>query len=436
VRPGRWASALTLTAVVAAVVLVIAVAGGGGGHRVTVVAESATWMIPGLEVRAAGRVVGSVTSAEPTRIGSARVQLQIDDPSVWPLPVGTTAQFRWAGTIAFTNRYVELDLAKPGGRSLPDGGVISGQDVVPPVELDQLTNIFDAGTRHNLKALLDNGGPTLARAQSGLAATLERAPAALQQARAALDEIGGDPGPLDTLVRSADSIVHAVQSSNPGVGALVTDAARTFGAAANQADALRQMLAETPGTLDAVDHTLRHADGTLASAQRLLTALSPGVGKVRQLAGPLNSLLGTVLAVGPDATSTLRSVRRAVPDLNPLLDRARSLMPTIESTGRQAATQLACIRPYAPEAAGLASTWVSFIQYGDKADKYARVNGGAYPYLSSETPLSSAQVVSRFPNLKYVFPAPPGEVAGQPWFNPTCGVGPDSLDARLDPEAP
>ena len=50
-------------------------------------------------------------------------------------------------------------------------------------------------------------------------------------------------------------------------------------------------------------------------------------------------------------------------------------------------------------------------------------------------PLTDAQVVKLFPALHYVFPAPPGEVAGQPWFNSSCGVGPSSLNAAANPES-
>jgi ABC-type transporter Mla subunit MlaD len=393
-------------------------------------------MIPGLEVRTAGHVIGHVTGAEPTRTGTARVQLQIDDPAVWPLPAGTHARFRWAGTIAFTNRYVELDLPHPSGRWISNGGAISGQDVVPSVEVDQVTDLFNSSSRRDLRSLLDQAGPALAAAKPGLEGTLGFAPAALQQARAVLSQLGGDPAQLDTLVRTTDSVVHAVQTSNPGVGQLVSGAATTFHALANQADVLGRTLVELPATLDAARGTLAHANHTLLAANALLVTLAPGVAQVRRLSTPLDSLLGTIVNVGPDAIATLASVKRAVPYLNPLLDRARQLIPQLGSIGRRGATELACIRPYAPEAAGLASTWTGFIQYGDKTDKYARVNGGAYPYASSDTTLTSAQIVKLFPNLKYVFPAPPGEVAGHPWFIPSCGVGPDSLNASKDPEAP
>jgi hypothetical protein len=167
----------------------------------------------------------------------------------------------------------------------------------------------------------------------------------------------------------------------------------------------------------------------------VLERVSPGVQRVIVLAPNLDRLLRTVVQVGPSADQTLMSLHAAVPDLYPLLSKARSLMPQFAQIGRLGATELNCIRPYAPEAAGLASTWDGFIQYSDGHDKYARVSGGIYPYPLSEMPLTDAEVVRLFPALHYVFPAPPGEVAGQPWFNAACGVGPDSLDAAEDPEA-
>jgi len=37
--------------------------------------------------------------------------------------------------------------------------------------------------------------------------------------------------------------------------------------------------------------------------------------------------------------------------------------------------------------------------------------------------------------MTYGFPRPPGTDAGQPWFLPQCGAGPDALDPNKDPEA-
>src|SRR5207253_487655 len=85
-----------LIAVVVVVIAINAASEGSGGHQLTILAPTADWMRPGLQVRIAGQVVGHVNSATPTRTGSARVSIEIGDQA-WPLPIGTTASFRWPG---------------------------------------------------------------------------------------------------------------------------------------------------------------------------------------------------------------------------------------------------------------------------------------------------------------------------------------------------
>jgi hypothetical protein len=148
----------------------------------------------------------------------------------------------------------------------------------------------------------------------------------------------------------------------------------------------------------------------------------------------LRTTLDAVVSVAPDARQTVATLGRATTDLNPLLSHARTLMPRIASVSTQATTQVNCIRPYAPEAAGLLSTWLGFISYGDGRDKYARVNGAVYPHPTSLSPLNAEQWTKLVPSLQMVFPRPPGYAAGQPQFNDACGVGRDSLDAARDPE--
>ena len=431
----RRLAAVALAIVIVAV-LVVALTGGGANDReLTILSPTATWMMPGLQVRVAGDVVGHVVSAQPTRTGTARVVAAIDDTKIWPLPVGTTAAYRWAGTIAFTNRYVELKLPPhTGGPTLPDGAVIPARDVTQSVEFDQVFGVFGPQTRTRFKQFLDQGGPAFQRAEPGLEGSLAKAPAALAQARLALQELGSDPAELSGLVASTDAVVHAVQSSNPGIAQLVSGAATTLDATADQAGALGRSLEEMPGALSTAQATLDRADTTLDRADTVLRRLSGGVEGVIGLAPGVNRLLRTVVQVGPSASSTLVNLRAAAPDLDALLTKAQSLMPEFDTIGALGATELNCIRPYAPEAAGLVSTWTGFLQYSDGQDKYARVSGGIYPYPLSETPLTPAEVSKLFPGLHYVFPAPPGEVAGQPWFNSACGVGPDSLVAADDPE--
>lgn len=432
-RVVRVAGVGALLAVLLAVA-VVALSSGGEGHRLTANVPEARYLIPGSQVRAAGQVVGEVSEAEPTRDGRARLELLIDDERVWPIPRGTKFRLRWNGTITYTGRYVAIEpppKADVDG-TLPEDGVIPSADVITRVEVDDVFNTLGRDSRRDLKGLLDEGGAAFSAADDDLRRTLDRAPPAVEQARSVLDDLGHDEEALDTLVRSGDRVVHAVRASNPGIGALIDGASTTFAATAAEADDLERTLSETAPTLASARRTLAHADVTLRAANDLTDRLAPGVAEVRGALAPLTGTLRTLEEVGPDARLTLRTLRRATPDLNPLLTRARTLMPTVESVGREGAKQVACVRPFAPEVAGLASTWSRFLLFEDDQDKYARANLPPFPF--NETPQSSAEVKQAFPFLRYAFPPPPGIASGQPWFIPECGLGRETVDVTRDPE--
>lgn len=430
----RRLAALTALAVAFVLAVALVVDGGGGGHELTVIAQEARFMRSGLEVRAAGQKVGTVETAEPTRQGLARLHLRIDD-KLWPLPEGTQVTFRWAGTIALTNRYVELLLPSERGRSLSEGATIAGRDVISSVEIDQIAAIFDTRGRVDLRRALKNGAAAFHEARRPLPRALDAAPPALAQARALFADLGADRESLDVLVRSADTLAHAVATSQPGTRELLSGAATTIDAVASRSKQLEATLGALPPALTTARSTLGRADGTLRQLDLALVALAPGVDEARRLSRPLVSLLRTARPVVPAARGSLASLRRATRDLDPLLDSAPALLERVTSVSDEAAGQLACIRPYTPEAAGLASNWTGFISYGDDKDHYARVTGNVVPHSLSSTPVNSATWTKLIPGQLYGFPRPPGLTAGQPWFLPECGVGPESVDPAKDPEA-
>jgi ABC-type transporter Mla subunit MlaD len=304
--------------------------------------------------------------------------------------------------------------------------------VISRVEADDFFRTFDRETRRDLKATLNDGGAALGSADDDLRLALDHAPSAIDEARAVLEDLGADEQALDTLVRSGDRVVHAVQASDRDVGLLIQDASTSFAALAAESDDMRRALSDAPGTLASARQTLGHAERTLRTTGDLATRLAPGVTQVRSAIPRLTSVLQTVQDVGPDARLTLRTARRAAPDLDALLTRARDLMPTIESVSGEAAEQLACLRPYTPEVAGLATTWSRFLLFEDNQDKHARSNFPAFSF--NQTRSSSAEVARQFPYLRYGFPQPPGFNAGQPWFLPECHLGPETVDVNQDPE--
>ena len=47
-----------------------------------------------------------------------------------------------------------------------------------------------------------------------------------------------------------------------------------------------------------------------------------------------------------------------------------------------------------------------------------------------------AATFTQLSGKKFALPRPPGLTAGQPWFLPDCGAGPDALDPTKDREKP
>jgi ABC-type transporter Mla subunit MlaD len=268
-----------------------------------------------------------------------------------------------------------------------------------------------------------------------LRAAIEKAPPTVAEASTVFRDFTDNEQALTTLLRSTDRVTGAVDRADPGVGPLHTGAARTFPAVAAQSRDLQQTIDLAVPTLKRVRGTLGHANRSLNSAGTLVRRIGPGVEQLRLLAKPLSDVLTTVVHVGPDATSTLHSVRRATPELNPLLRTATRLSPVVDSIGKQAVHELECIRPYTPDIVSIFSNWGDFFSFTDN-DKMARVivdNIVAAP--TNLEGKSTAEAVKAFPGLRYAFPRPPGLAAGQPWFLPQCGAGPDALDPTKDPEA-
>jgi hypothetical protein len=57
------------------------------------------------------------------------------------------------------------------------------------------------------------------------------------------------------------------------------------------------------------------------------------------------------------------------------------------------------------------------------------------PAAFNSVPYTAGEAKKLFPGLEYGFPRPPGELAGQSWFQPQCGVGPDTVDPSKDRES-
>ncbi|WP_354700219.1 hypothetical protein DSM112329_00484 [Paraconexibacter sp. AEG42_29] len=419
----------------AALAIIIGSGSSAPTHRVSFNVANAANLTPGLKVRAAGQQVGTITNISVRSGGNgARVTLRLTDQAVWPLPADTAVRIRYGGTIAASGRYVDLLRGVARGTPISDGGRIRRVEL--PVEFDEVFNTFGPRTRQNLRSTVDAAGSTLQAAGGPLRRALKSAPPAVHQVAGTLIDLGDTHATLDTLVRSTDRVLAATQRADPGLGPLLADAATTFTAVGDEASAVKRTLTEAPSTMKDTRTTLAQVDRTLTAATALTGKLAPGVQQLRKIILPLNSTLQTVHEVAPTARRALATTRRAAPDLTRLLDDAGALTPNLKSTLEQASTQLTCLRPYAPEIAGFASTWSGFVANGDKKNKYARLFNAVYPF-PNDTPLTVPQLSKLMPGpfQAWGFPRAPGANAGQPWYQPDCGITADGADPAKDPEA-
>lgn len=437
-HPAAAARPLALAAVVVTATAIILLPRlGRATHEVSFTVPTARNLVPGLHVRAAGRPVGKIKDITTTDGGrAARIRVEISDEKVWPLPRDTHLTLRYGGTIAYIARYIDLRRGSDPGPPIADGGTLAARNVTVPVEVDDVVNTFDRGTQRDLRSSLDAAGPALGHAGRHVHRALAVTPPALGEASGLFEDVGAHPAALRDLVDYTSRVVRSAEAADPKLGPLLTGTAATLDAIAGRSTQVEQTLRQLPATLQVARRTLRRANPTLRSVDALTTRLAPGVRSIIGVTPELDRTLTTLTEVGPDAAATLATARRAAPGVTTLANRATTLMPDLRSTLTQAARQLACVRPYTPEIAGFASTWDSFAAAGDGKDRYARLFFGAYPFPNA-TPLTVPQAAKVYPGAfeSYGFPRAPGANAGQPWYQPDCGVTAAGADPQQNPES-
>jgi len=420
------ALAAALTAVVAVLVLT-----GNGQHQLRAEFTAALQVRPGQEVRVAGRVVGSIQSVALSD-GRALVTLGIDD-SQWPLHAGTTAELRFGAAAAYASRYVQLRPGPAHEPALPEDALLPQADTITPVEFDQIYSTFGPRTRRNLGGTVAGVARTLSGHGGDIARDLTLGSPGTQRTANMLGDLGMDPAALGTLVTAGAQTVSALRATNPQLLGLVSHAADTFSVFADNAAALQASIERLPGTLSTTQHTLAHLDRSLNGLATLVSDLAPGAAGLLTTAPLLTRTLQTLGRIGPLARSTLERGTRQLPAVTRLLDTARPFLPALSRALNRLAPMVACVRPYAPEIGGYLGTW----QGGpiDTVGHFGALDIIQTPVQPGTTLTSAEAVAQAHGALRYAFPRPPGLNAGQPWFQPQCGAGPNALNPNLDPEA-
>ena len=296
----------------------------GGGYTVHARFTNAGQLVKGNLVEVGGVKAGTVTGFRVTDDGQVEVDLKIDDEHAL-LRVGTTATIRQNSQSSTSGRYVELFL--PGedqaGGDIPDGGVMGIDRTTSTVELDQLFNTLDPGTRKNLRDLY--AGLNAAYTGQG-----ERANAGLRYLSPQLatttrvfEELRYDPPVLERFLVDSSRLVTTLASRRDDLAALVGNLSTTTRALSSDRAALAEVLDRFPGFM-------RQANTTYVDLRSTLDDLDPFVEASKPVARRLQPYLRELRPFARDARPTVRDLSalvRSPGEDNDLLELQRTYPP-------------------------------------------------------------------------------------------------------------
>lgn len=335
-RRGRVAAiGAALAATIGGAVLLSGCAGSSnstpakGSYAVRAIFDSASFVLPGLDVRVAGVKVGSVNSVELTDDNQAAVTFTITDDGFKDFRKDATCTIRPQALIG--ERYIECDLTqpRPDGATAPAvlpkiaSGPYEGQHLLPvsqtyvPVDADQLISANTPSVRERLFIIVRELGAGVAGRGDKIASTLRKSNEGLRYANRILAQLANQTEMLKQLDSTSDTTLASLASERSSISGTIT----------NGATVARRLAA-------------RQAEvrASIASLNKLLTEVSPSVDKVTELtdqlepiAEDLDASSADLATVINDLPSVSKKANSAIKSLGPTLDQGRKVLTSSDT---------------------------------------------------------------------------------------------------------
>jgi ABC-type transporter Mla subunit MlaD len=228
---------------------------GETSHTFTARFRDIDGLVVGNELRVAGVDAGQVTAVVvglDTQTGQqyAQVQAQVGS-AFWPLHQGTTLAVKPKGVLS--NVFLELIPGPSTTPSLGNNPFFGLNQTQSPVNLDELSNLFDPSVRASIRTQLQEG----VLAFGGVGATN------LNQTL-----LYADP-----LTRDAVPITEVLATDSPQLDRLNFEFSHISGELAHEDSNLRALIPHLDTTLNALAVQEIHLQGTLVHAAGVLTSL-------------------------------------------------------------------------------------------------------------------------------------------------------------------
>lgn len=319
-----FAIAAVLLAGVALVVFATGSSEDGGGYRVRAIFDNAAFVIPGMDVRVGGVVVGSIASIDLTDDKKAAVVLQIDNAEHHDFRKDGFCTIRPQSLIG--ERFIECEPTqpKPASATKPPllarvpSGPGEGQYLLPAtntarsVDLDLIQNIMRLPYRQRFTIFLNEFGTAFAGNGAELQRALKKSDPALRQFDNVLALMAEQNRTLATLAVNGDKALAPLARERRRIRGFINSSAKTASATAERSADLEENFRLLP-------QFLRELVPTMNSLGDFSTAFLPSVEALGGAADDLNTFVtGTpeFATLGADALTTLgKSTETAGPAL-------------------------------------------------------------------------------------------------------------------------
>lgn len=321
-----------LVAVALAVLLVgTGASGGGGEYRVRAIFDSASFIVPGEDVKIAGVKVGAVESLDVTSDNKAAIVLRIDDPAFQDFKQDAHCTIRLQSLIG--EKFVACDPTLPKGANTPPApplrkvqhGPGAGEYLLPvtntssPVDIDLLGNIMRLPERQRFAIIINELGVGLAGDGQELNTVIHRADPALYQFDQVLAILAAQNKTLARLATESDEALAPVAAQSASISDFIDKAGATAAATAARGDAMEQSFAKLPAFLAQLDPTVKKLGQFAAAGTPVMTdlrAAAPSINTVFEQLGPFSqAALPTFRTLG-DLADTGRA---ALPAAEPII---------------------------------------------------------------------------------------------------------------------
>ncbi|HEU4701444.1 MAG TPA: MlaD family protein [Conexibacter sp.] len=318
----------------------------GGDYKVRAIFDSASFLVPGEDVKVAGVKVGAIESLDVTRENKAAIVLRIDDPAYRDFKQDAFCTIRLQSLIGEKFVACQPTQAKsansepaPSLRRITSGDG-EGQYLLPvtntsaPVDLDMLNNIMRLPERQRFAIIINELGVAFAGNGRELNAVIRRANPTLYQLDRVLAILAAQNRVLADLARDSDAALAPAARESQSISAFIDKAGATAAATAARGDDLEQNFAKFPAFLTELRPTMRRlgefaAAGTPVMAD--LRAAAPSINTIFQQLGPFSTAalptfrtLGNLADTGrealPAAEPIIRDIRGFADEAKPFAD--------------------------------------------------------------------------------------------------------------------